>query len=213
MKKRTPKLPLPFVLEKIPIISIIIIIIGLLLICFPKSATAAVLRVSGIIILFYSLYRLIFVFLLDKDIFRATLDFALSIAALIIGILLLADPLGMSSFISMLFGLYLLSEGAFRLWRLAISKVKYAYFGIHIDKKSRAIKATLSALTLATGAFLLVFPLATHKFVALTTGVCLVFEGIKGIIAKIIEFKINSGDNYRKYSDIEADFEDKTNEK
>lgn len=213
MKKRTPKLPLPFVLEKIPIISIIIIIIGLLLICFPKSATAAVLRVSGIIILFYSLYRLIFVFLLDKDIFRATLDFALSIAALIISILLLADPLGMSSFVSILFGIYLISDGAFRLWRLAVSKAKYAYFGIPFDKKQRAVKATFSALTLATGAFLLILPLATHKFVALSTGVCLVFEGVKGIIAKIIEFKINSGDNYSKSSYIEADFEDKTNEK
>jgi uncharacterized membrane protein HdeD (DUF308 family) len=212
MKKRNSQ-DYALLIEKIPIISVILTVIGLLLICFPESATAAVLRASGIIILIYSIYRLVFVFLLDKDIFRTTFDFALAFAALIVSILLLADPMGMSMFISMLFGLYLITDGAFRLWRLAISKARYEYYGMPIDKKSRAIKTALSTVTLVVGAFLLIFPLATHKFAAIITGVCLVFEGIKGIIARIIEWKKSPNKSIgQKPMDIEADFEDKTNE-
>ena len=214
MRKRNLFKTLPLILEKIPIISLIITIIGLLLICFPRSATAAVLRTSGVIILIYSIYRLIFVFLLNKDVFRTTLDFALAFFALIISVLLLADPLGMSSFISMLFGLFLIAESAFRLWSLAVSRARYEYFGMPIDTKSRAFKITFSVITLVIGTFLLIFPLATHSFVAVITGLCLVFEGVKGVIARIIEIK-NNPDKFpsARSNDIEADFEDKTDEK
>lgn len=200
------------VIERLPLIAIIITVIGILLICFPESALSAVLRASGVIILIYSIYRLISVFILDKDIFRTTLDLALTLAALIIGVLLLANPLRMSALISVMFGLYLIADGAFRLWSLAISKARYEYFGMPVNQRARIIKTALAAITLVVGVFLLIFPLATHKFMAIITGVCLLIEGIKTVISRIIEWKVEARKaTTRKNPAIEAEFEDKTN--
>lgn len=198
------------IIEKIPIIAIIITLIGLLLICFPESAMPAVIRVSGAVILIYSVYRLLSAFILEKDFLSTALDLALAFTSLITSIFLLANQSRMSAFISVIFGLYLIADGAFRLWSLAIFKARCEFFGMEIDNKARIIKTVFAAITLAVGVFLVIFPLATHKFIAIITGVCLVFEGIKGIAARIIELRKSPKDTNSKPTDIEADFEDKT---
>ena len=198
-------------IEKLPIYSIITLLVGLWLLIFPERALEVALRISGLLFVIYALYRFIAVFVLDTDIFESSSGLFSTVMTLTLGILLLTNPLFITGIISTLFGVYLVICGIFSLWRSSVIKNHYELFGISEDKTSRRIRTITAIINLTIGLVLIIFPLAIEKFTAIVTGICLVTEGIKSIILKAIELT-RVKKTHRSDGAIEADFVDKSDE-
>ena len=202
------------ILEKIPIYSIITLVIGLLLLIFPGSALALMLRIGGILILVYSIYKLISIFVLDTDIFSGSLGFFATVATLTVGIILVINPSVIGGIVFTLFGLYLATMGIFSLWRASMLDAHYEFLGIKKDKTTQVVSSLLSIVTLLLGIILIVFPLTLPRLAITVSGICLVIEGIKSATVKIIEIvnERKTDKTSTKENLIEADFVDKTDE-
>ena len=212
MKKKTDSLLRRIIsfVEKLPIYYIITLLTGLWLLIFPEQALTVALRISGLLLIIYAIYRFIAVFILDTDIFESSAAFLSTVITLVLGALLLANPLLVSGIVSTLFGIYLIITGAFSLWRHSVLKEHYENFGIAESKGSARLRFATALITLILGLILVIFPLASEKFTAIVTGVCLILESIKGIALKIAELRHAGRSSQASSRAIEADFVDKS---
>lgn len=195
-------------IERLPIYSIITLLIGICLLVFPEKVLEVALRICGALLLVYALYRLIAVFVLDADIFESSANLISTVIILTLGVLFLINPLFISGVISTLFGIYLIVIGLFNLWRSSVIKEHCEIFGIEENKDTKRSRAITAIISLVLGLILVIFPLAIEKFTAIITGICLIIESSKTVIFKIIElFRSN---NCKDTKTIEADFIDKS---
>ena len=196
------------IIEQLPVYAMISVFIGLWILIFPERALETTLRISGAILLVYALYRFVAVFFIDNDVFESSVSLFSTVATLTIGMLLTVNPLFVAGILSTLFGIYLIIIGLFGIWRASVLKEHYEVFGIVEDAASRRIRFITAIISFALGLVLVIFPLAAEKFTAVVTGICLITEGAKSIIFKIIHLcTLAKG---TKTKDIEADFVDKS---
>ncbi len=197
-------------LERIPIFHIITLIIGVLLVVFPSQTLATVLRVSGIMMLVYAIYKLFSVFVLRSDIFSSSLSLFSTFVTIAVGVILIAEPLLVGGVVSALFGLYLLARGGFDIWRITVRRAHLEFFGLEENKKARVIAYVLACVNVVVGIVLMIFPLATQNFTAVIVGICLAVESVKSIIAICAKERVTRKNIDDKPGDIEVDFIDKT---
>ena len=195
-------------LEKLPIYSITTLLIGVWLLVFPENALQTALRISGTVLLVYALYRFVAVFVLDTDVFERPSSLFSTVINLVLGMLLIVNPLFVAGIISTMFGVYLIISGAFGLWRAAVVKENYELFGIVEDRHTRRKRAIMAIVSLTIGLVMIIFPLAAEKLTTAVTGICLITEGARSIIVKAIEHL--SAPRTKEKKDIEADFIDKS---
>ena len=195
-------------IDKLPIYSIITLLTGLWLLIFPERALEVALRISGLLLVVYALYRFIAVFVLETDIFESSVSLFSTVITLTLGILLLANPLFITVIVSTLFGVYLIISGLFALWRYSVLKEHYEIFGVKEDRSSRSLRFVTAIITLILGLVLVIFPLAAEKFTAIVTGICLTVESIKSIALKFKELRRTPRTHHT--NEIEAEFVDKS---
>ena len=195
-------------IEKLPIYAIVTLLIGIWFLIFPEKALDISLRISGVVLLLYAIYRLIAVFLLDTDVFESSSSLISTVITLALGMLLVVNPLFVADIISTLFGMYLIVIGVFTLWRSSVMKEHYQIFGIVEDKSNARLRAVTAVISLVLGLVLVIFPLAMENFAAMVTGICLIIDGAKNITVRIIE-AVKARRSAPK-SDIEVDFIDKS---
>jgi uncharacterized membrane protein HdeD (DUF308 family) len=197
-----------YIIEQLPVYAIISFFIGLWILIFPERALETTLRISGAILLVYALYRFVAVFIIDNDAFESSVSLFSTVATLTLGILLTVNPLFVAGILSTLFGIYLIITGIFGIWRASVLKEHYEVFGIVEDASSRRMRFITAIISFILGLLLVIFPLTVEKFTAVVTGICLVTEGAKSIVFKIIHlYTLTKG---TKTKDIEADFVDKS---
>ena len=195
-------------IEKLPIYSIITLLIGVCLLVFPEKMLMVTLRICGALLLVYAIYRFIAVFVLDADIFESSATLISTVIILTLGVLFIVNPLFISGVISTLFGIYLIIIGLFNLRRSSIIREHCEIFGITESRSAQRTRAVTAVISLVLGLILVIFPLAIEKFTAIITGICLIIESAKTIIFKTIElFRSNNG---KETKTIEADFIDKS---
>lgn len=152
-------------------IAVCMILLGIVVIAFPKLSALTVCCVTGGVILVLGIVKLIGYF--SKDMFRLAFqfDFALGIVCILHGCLLLLAPQQMVEIGTIVFGLFLVADGAFRLQAVHDAR----RFGI----RRWWILLVFALLTCACGLFLIIDPFSGYRARMILFGVSLIIDGIQ----------------------------------
>lgn len=165
------------------VISIILCIFGIVLIAVPKFSIKALGIISGVILVLFGLVKLVGYF--SKDLYRLAFQYDLALGGLLIllGAIILMNPSSLMNFICIALGIYILSDGLFKVQIAIDSKC----FGI---KKWWAI--LICAIISAILGFVLMFrPNEGSSVITVLMGVALLFEGILNLLTVITAVKIS----------------------
>lgn len=182
------------------IISVALCVLGVLLMIFPDTSASVFGAVCGILMILFGLVKLAGYF--SRDLFRLAFQYDLIFGVMLIalGIVMLVHPESLITFVCIAMGLYILSDGLFKI-RIAM------------DSKTFGIRDWWLILAVAIVAcvcgFMLMFrPGAGGKLLMVLLGVTLLFEGILNLITVITAVKIVK---HQKPDVIDVGFEE-TNE-
>lgn len=155
-------------------ISTVMVALGLWLVIEPKRSALTVCYVVGGMITIFGVIKLISYF--SDDLYRLAFqfDFALGIVSLVVGILMLIHPMNVVHTMPIIVGVFVLSDGAFKL-QTAIDAKRFGmryWQGIML----------LAVLTCAGGLFLVIHPFEGATALMILLGVTLIVDGIQNLI-------------------------------
>ena len=198
-----------------PLVALLALLAGVFLIVFPETALTMLIRIYGAIILLYGLLRL-FALLFGGvgDGMEILVVFRLLwvLFLLVVGAIFVASPSETASFLAVVAGIYLLVDGAVKLYRLLMSRAAIAAaFGLSIENTTlRVFYTTFCILTVSAGIFLLVYPKNMVRVLAVIAGVALLIEGVQGIVAFFAERAAKRKKESEENAFVATEFIDKT---
>lgn len=150
-------------------ISAAMIVLGVVFVIFPKLSFDISCYIMGGLIAAFGIAKLISYF--SKDLYRLAFqfDFALGIAAIAIGILIMLNP----ELIALILGIFLVFDGTFKLQTSIDSK----RFGM----TSWGTILALAIITCICGLFLIFAPIKAAKVLSVIMGISLIADGIQNL--------------------------------
>lgn len=162
-------------------ISVLLIAAGLLLILQPELSALTVCCVTGGLIAVFGVIKLIGYF--SKDLYRLAFqfDFALGIFALIAGILMLAHPADIVKTVPVIFGVFVVTDGAFKLQTARDAHLfgLSAWWGVLL----------LAAVTCIGGLLLIINPFEGAAALMTLLGANLIVDGLQNLIVVVCTVK------------------------
>ncbi len=180
------------------VISALLCALGILLIAKPELSVSVIGTICGILLIVFGAVKLVGYF--SRDLYRLAFqyDFAFGILLIMLGILILRAPEGLMNFICIAIGLFILTDGLFKI-QIAMDAKK---FGI----KEWWLILLLALITAALGVLLIVRPDAGSSALTIILGVTLLSEGILNLGTVITAVKITRN---QKPDIIEVDYEER----
>ena len=180
------------------VISALLCALGILLIAKPELSVSVIGTICGILLIVFGAVKLVGYF--SRDLYRLAFqyDFAFGILLIMLGILILRVPEGLMNFICIAIGLFILTDGLFKI-QIAMDAKK---FGI----KEWWLILLLALITAALGVLLIVRPDAGSSALTIILGVTLLSEGILNLGTVITAVKITRN---QKPDIIEVDYEER----
>lgn len=176
-------------------ISVLLCVLGILLIAVPDFSASALGIICGILMILFGAVRLTGYF--SRDLYRLAFqyDLAFGILLIVLGVMILLNPGSLMAFISVALGIYILSDGLFKI-QIAMDSKR---FGI-----SEWWVILLFALLAGVCGLILMFrPGEGSRLLMIILGITLVCEGILNICTMITAVKIIK---HQMPDTIEADF-------
>lgn len=164
------------------IISALLCVFGILLIVLPDFSAAVLNVICACILIFFGLVKLVGYF--SRDLYRLAFQYDLpfGILLILIGIIMITNPGSLMTFMSITLGVYILTDGLFKI-QISLESKK---FGI---KKWWLIFAFAVLCTL--GGLLLMFrPGEGTRVLMVLLGITLLLEGILNFSTVITAVKI-----------------------
>lgn len=164
------------------IISSLTMVLGIIFMLFPAFAMNFIGIALGIALIVFGAIRIIGYF--SKDLFRLAFqyDLAFGILLIILGAIIMIKFNYLFNLISILLGVYTLTDGLFKI-QIAVDSKK---FGI----KQWWLTLTMALLTVVIGFVLLFCPTTGAKTITVLIGVALLLEGILNLSVVITSVKI-----------------------
>lgn len=164
------------------IMSAIFCTVGVLLILFPQVSALTLCRILGAILILYGVIKMIGYF--SKDLYRLAFQYDLAFGILIdlIGLILLAVPSRVMSFLFIVFGILILTDGLFKIQ-------------IALDARSFGIRKwwlvfSLAVLSGVLGLLLILRPVESMQFIMALLGVSLLCDGVLSFCVAFLLVKI-----------------------
>ena len=164
------------------VISALLCVLGVLLIAKPALSVSVLGTVSGVLLIVFGAVRLLGYF--SRDLYRLAFqyDLAFGIVLIALGVIMLFSPTGLMTFICITMGLYILSDGLFKI-QIALDSKR---FGL----KEWWVILLLAILAGAFGTALLFRPGEGSQVLMILLGITLLAEGILNFITVITAVKI-----------------------
>ena len=184
MRTTPPRSTTPMRTAKIGciVISCAICLLGLGMILFPDFSASALNILCGILMILFGVMRLIGYF--SKDLYRLAFQYDLTsgILAIVLGIVLLARPGSLMTFLCAAVGFFILADGLFKA-QIAMQSKR---FGI----PTWWLTMIFAALSAVCGFLLMLRPGAGGRLLTVLIGITLLSEGLLGISTMLTAVKI-----------------------
>lgn len=183
------------------IISAALCALGIWLIAAPEFSVSMLGIICGILLIVFGCIRLTGYF--SRDLYRLAFQYDLTFGILLIalGVIMLAHPAGLMTFICIALGLYIFADGLFRIQVALESKS----FGI----REWWLILIFAVLTAVCGLILMLRPGDGGRVLTVMLGITLLAEGILSLSTVITAVKIIKN---QQFDVIEADFIDESGE-
>lgn len=157
-------------------------VLGILMIVFPAPSASLLGTVCGVLLILFGGIRLIGYF--SKDLYRLAFQFDLTLGALsiVLGIVLLARPGGLMTFLCAAVGLFILTDGLLKI-RVAVQSKR---FGI----PSWWLTMCFAAVSALCGFLLMLRPGEGVQFLTILIGATLLSEGLLSVSTMLTAVKI-----------------------
>ncbi|MBR5356422.1 MAG: DUF308 domain-containing protein [Lachnospiraceae bacterium] len=164
------------------VLSLVLFLMGLFLLIFPKTVGNVFANVLGIAMILFGVIKVIGYF--SKDLFRLAFQYDLAFGVLIIlvGIATIHRPGELLEFLCMVIGVLILADGLFKIQMSMDAKV----FGIH----KWWLILSLAVIAGVFGALLLFNPTEGSLVIMRLIGVALMAEGIMNLATVLTAVKI-----------------------
>ncbi|MBP5454391.1 MAG: DUF308 domain-containing protein [Lachnospiraceae bacterium] len=164
------------------VLSLVLFLMGLFLLIFPKTVGTVFANVLGIAMILFGVIKVIGYF--SKDLFRLAFQYDLAFGVLIIlvGIATIHRPGELLEFLCMVIGVLILADGLFKIQMSMDAKV----FGIH----KWWLILSLAVIAGVFGALLLFNPTEGSLVIMRLIGVALMAEGIMNLATVLTAVKI-----------------------
>lgn len=164
------------------VLSLVLFLMGLFLLIFPKTVGNVFANVLGIAMILFGVIKVIGYF--SKDLFRLAFqyDLAFGILIILVGIATIHRPGELLEFLCMVIGVLILSDGLFKIQMSMDAKV----FGIH----KWWLILSLAVIAGVFGALLLFNPTEGSLVIMRLIGVALMAEGIMNLATVLTAVKI-----------------------
>lgn len=164
------------------LISLTLCALGVILIVDPGLSATLLCRLIGALLIGYGVFKLLGYF--SKDLFRLAFQFDLAFGLLsaAVGLIMILRPARMISFINLVMGILVLSDGLFKI-QIALDGRK---FGI---RKWWLIIA-LAVIAVSFGILLIIDPFGTADLLMIMLGISLLAEGILNFCVMLCTVKI-----------------------
>ena len=201
--------------SKIPIYAIIAALTGFLMLVFPLELLPLVLRISGILVVVYAIFRTVTVFLSHGGLFSTGITIFALIGIMLLGFTLALTPNESSEILATLVGTYLLIDGAIGLIKLLLQRSSSYLSSVFAERMPRGkiiFLAILSSLMILAGVLLTVIRISDSRLGEVLCAVALIYASLERIFFALSEYKTRKKREISKEKDmyIEADFVDKT---
>lgn len=179
------------------ILSVALCVLGVLLIAFPDISASVFGTVCGILMILFGIVKLAGYF--SRDLYRLAFQYDLIFGILLmaLGTVMLVHPESLVTFICIAMGLYILSDGLFKI-RIALDSKT---FGI----RDWWLILAIAAVACVCGFMLMFRPGAGGKLLMILLGITLLCEGILNFITVVTAVKIIK---HQKPDVIEVGFEE-----
>lgn len=177
------------------ILSAAMVVMGIVLIAFPKISMMTVCCIAGALSIALGIVKLIGYF--SDDLFRLAFQFdlAFGVLAVVTGILMLAHPDHVVKVIPMILGIIVMADGAFKL--------QTSYDAKRFGLRHWGWILILAAATCIFGLLLVIHPVQSAAALTVLTGLTLVMDGIQNLCIVAYTVKESRGVKYRDISDEE----------
>ena len=164
------------------VLSLVLFLMGLFLLIFPKTVGTVFANVLGIAMILFGVIKVIGYF--SKDLFRLAFryDLAFGILIILVGIATIHRPGELLEFLCMVIGVLILADGLFKIQMSMDAKV----FGIH----KWWLILSLAVIAGVFGALLLFNPTEGSLVIMRLIGVALMAEGIMNLATVLTAVKI-----------------------
>ena len=164
------------------VLSLVLLLMGLFLLIFPKTVGTVFANVLGIAMILFGVIKVIGYF--SKDLFRLAFqyDLAFGILIILVGIATIHRPGELLEFLCMVIGVLILADGLFKIQMSMDAKV----FGIH----KWWLILSLAVIAGVFGALLLFNPTEGSLVIMRLIGVALMAEGIMNLATVLTAVKI-----------------------
>lgn len=164
------------------IVSVALCILGVVLIAVPEFSAAALGTVCGVLLIVFGIVRLLGYF--SRDLYRLAFQYDLTFGILLIalGVVLLVHPAGLMTFLCIACGIYILSDGLFKI-QIALDSKR---FGL----REWWLILVLAVLTGLCGLALMFRPGEGSSLLMVLLGITLLAEGILNLSTVITAVKI-----------------------
>jgi len=155
-------------------VSIALIIIGLLFILFPDGSATVICYFAGGVLALWGAILLVAYFTYGIKT-AGSVDFAAGVALLCVAVLLFIKPALVAEFITVIFGIALIVDGAVKIQEfVALLKVK---------NKSAWIMLALAVVSAVLGFILAFNPFSSHNALMIFAGASLIADGVLDLTA------------------------------
>lgn len=157
-------------------------LLGVLMIAFPDPSASVLGTVCGVLLILFGGIRLVGYF--SKDLYRLAFQFdlTLGVLAVVLGIVLLARPAGLMTFLCAAVGLFILTDGLLKM-RVAVQSKQ---FGI----PSWWLTMCFAAVSALCGFLLMLRPGEGGQLLTILIGVTLLSEGLLSASTMLTAVKI-----------------------
>ena len=167
------------------VMSSLFCVLGIALIAWPGLSVSAIGVAAGILLVILGAVKLLGYF--SRDLYRLAFQFdlALGLLLLALGVVVLSRPVRAMSFLCLVLGIAVLSEGLFKL-QMAVDARR---FGL----KSWWLILTFAALAGLFGLLLTFRPVEGARMLTVLLGIALLSDGVLNLITALCAVKIVKG--------------------
>lgn len=155
------------------------VIIGVLMLVFRGKTPELLCRVLGIGLCFMGIYNLIYHIIRSEIVLGLPCDIMLIVA----GALLTAFARGIAAFVAILLGVFMIFKAVFGIQSALMARAAHS--------RSWIIDFVYSIISVILGAVLVLNPLSGLNYLAVAMGVVLIADGVLGIVALLLNYKID----------------------
>ncbi len=183
-------------------VSAALCLLGILLVCLPEISLNLIGILCGALLIGFGAVRIIGYF--SNDIYRLAFQFDLSAGILLIalGIIMIARPSWLMSFICIAFGIYVFGDGLFKL-QIALDA---RTFGL----PRWWLVLALALINSALGLVLIFRPGDGGVFLTVFLGLNLISDGLLNIITALTSVKVTGKSKKSEPEAIEVEFKDRS---